>query len=44
MVTLVTNSTLANNQNVLLRQALIENGYVECIVELPRSFARKYRH
>lgn len=35
MVTLVTNSTLANNQNVLLRQALIENGYVECIVELP---------
>lgn len=35
MVTLVTNSTLGNNQNVLLRQALIENGYVECIVELP---------
>ena len=35
MVTLVTNSTLANNLNVLLRQALIENGYVECIIELP---------
>lgn len=35
MVTLVTNSTLANNLNVLTRQALIENGYIECVIELP---------
>lgn len=35
MVTLITNSTLANNLSVKTRQALIEKGYIECIIELP---------
>ena len=35
MVTLITNSTLANNLSVKTRQALIEKGYIESIIELP---------
>lgn len=35
MVTLITNSTLANNLSVKTRQALVENGYIESIIELP---------
>lgn len=35
MVTLVTNSTLANNLSVKTRQALVEKGYIESIIELP---------
>ena len=35
MVTLITNSTLANNLSVKIRQALVENGYIESIIELP---------
>ncbi|RKW64510.1 MAG: hypothetical protein D8B58_17030, partial [Veillonella sp.] len=34
-VTLITNSTLANNLSVKTRQALVENGYIESIIELP---------
>ena len=35
MVTLITNSTLANNLSVKTRQALVEKGYIESIIELP---------
>lgn len=35
MVTLITNSTLANNISVKTRQALVEKGYIESIIELP---------
>lgn len=35
MVTLITNSTLANNLSVKIRQALVEKGYIESIIELP---------
>ena len=35
MVTLITNSTLANNLSVKTRQALVEKGNIESIIELP---------
>lgn len=35
MVTLITNSILANNLSVKTRQALVEKGYIESIIELP---------
>lgn len=35
LVTLITNSTLANNLSVKTRQALVEKGYIESIIELP---------
>ena len=35
MVVLVTNSALANNPTVKIRQFLVENGNIESIIELP---------
>lgn len=35
MVVLVTNSALANNPTIKIRQFLVENGYIESIIELP---------